>query len=128
MEGLAVRLTGQFGVHIAQVFMGGGVTGVGANGHFQRHPRFLELALAGVQHGQVVVRLRQFRVVFCQFDECLSGFAGFTRLSQDHTFEKTHLWIARLAVQILIRLAQRFSGLARFQQPVDLAVVVGMHC
>jgi hypothetical protein len=132
LQGLAIRLTGQPGVHITQVLMGSGVTGVGADGHFQRCPRLLELALARVQHRQVVVWLGQLGVVFRQLDEGdewrPTGFARRSR--QDHAFEKTHLGIARLAVpDIASALLNASAGLARFpQQGIDLAVVVRMHC
>ncbi len=44
--------------------MRSGVARIGAYGHFEGSPGLVELALAGIEHGQVVVRLWQLGVVF----------------------------------------------------------------
>ena len=60
--------------------MCGGITGMGANGHFQRHFCLVILPLAGVHHSQVVIRFRQFGIVFGEggeYGDSVSGFALF---------------------------------------------------
>ena len=104
--------------------MGGGIAGVGAYGHFKCHARLVELALAGVQHGQVVVRLGQFGEFFGQFDERGNRFVGFSCFRQDHAFQKTHLRVAGFGHQELVHLGHRLGGLTGFEQTVDIGVVV----
>ena len=69
LQGAAVGLAGQLGVDVAEVLVRGGVAGVGADRHLERGTRLVELALAGVQHREVVVRLGQLGVVLGELGE-----------------------------------------------------------
>lgn len=82
--------------------MGSGITGVGANCHFQRLAGLFIFATASVQHSQVVVGLRQLGKVFGQFGENRNGFAGFVALGQDQALQKTHLCVIRAIGQVSI--------------------------
>ena len=84
-------------------------------------------ALLCVEHGQVVVRLGQFRVILGQLEEGADGVVGFARLRQDDAFQKAHLRVAWLARQVLIGLAQGFGQFAGAHQQVDIAIFVGMR-
>jgi hypothetical protein len=128
LQRLAVSLAGQPGIDIAQVFMGGGVAGVGAYGHFQRGAGFVKLVLVGVEHGQVVVGLGQLRVVLGDFGEGGDGVGWFAGFGLDHAFDKAHLRVARLAHQVLVGFGQGFGQLAGAGQVIDVGVLVGMRC
>ena len=106
--------------------MRGGVARVGAYGHFEGGPGLVELVLAGVKHGQVVVGLGQLRVVLRDFGESgdrVSRFAGF---GLDHALDETHLWVARLGGQVLVGPGHGFSQLPGAHEGVHLGVIVGM--
>ncbi|MPN47203.1 hypothetical protein SDC9_194804 [bioreactor metagenome] len=102
-----------------------GVAGVGADGHLQRRACLVILVLPGVEHRQVVVRLRQLGVVLGQAGEGLDGVARLARLGLDHALEKAHLRIARLGGQVLLDLGQCVGQLAAAHQLADVGVVVG---
>ena len=127
LQRLAVGLTGQFSVHVTQVFMGGGVTGVSPDGHLKRSPGFVKLALTGVEHGQVVVGLRQLRVVLGDLREGGDGVQGLGCFGLDHAFDKAHLRIARLASKILVSLGECFSQLASAYQNIHIGVVICVY-
>ena len=126
LQGFAVGLAGQLGVDVTQVFVCGGIAGVGPDGHLERGASFVKLALSGIEHGQVVVGLGQLGVVFGQLGERADGLCRFARLGLDHALEKAHLRITRLARQILVCLGLGFRQLASTQQLVDICIVVGV--
>src|SRR5947209_262395 len=57
------RLAREARVHVAEVLIGDRVTGIDPHGGFQRGARLVELALARVQGGEVVVRPGQLGIV-----------------------------------------------------------------
>ena len=59
---------------------------VPTDGHFERRARLVELALAGVQHGQVVVGAQAARIVFGELGEGAMASAG-CGLGLDHALE-----------------------------------------
>ena len=126
LQCLVIGLTCQFGVNITQVFVGGSVAGVGADGHLQRGAGLVELALACVQNRQVVVGLGQLGVVFGQPGEGCDGFLGFACVALNHSLEKTHLGITWLCHQMLVRLGHCFCQFARAHQLVHIRVFIGM--
>ncbi|MDT4862937.1 hypothetical protein FQZ97_976200 [compost metagenome] len=126
MQCLAVRLAGQLGVHVTQIFMGCGVAGVGADGHFEGCACFVELALSGVKNSQVVVGLGQLGEFFGQLGKSGNGIAVFAAFGLDHAFEKAHLGIAGLAGEVLIHLAQSLAELPGPHEAVHLGVIVGL--
>ena len=123
-ECFGVLFAGQFGIDVAQVFHRGDVAGIGFDGHFQRTPGFVVLALLGVQGGQVVVGLGQFRVFGAQGFQQVDGFGGLTQLRQHLGLQETHLRIAGVVADVALRQGLGLAQLARVQQLRDLAVIV----
>jgi hypothetical protein len=126
LQGLGIGLACQLGIHIAEVLMRSGIAGVGPDRHLQSGTGLVELALACVQYGQVVVGLRQLRVVFGQLGEGADGVGRFAGFRLDHAFEEPHLWIARFACQKLVGLAECFWQAAGPQELAHVAVFIGM--
>ena len=127
LQRLAVGLAGEPGIDVAEVFVGGCVARVGADRHFQRGPGLVKLALAGVEHRQVVIGLGQFRIVFGDFAEGGNRVAGLAGFGLDHALEEAHLRIARLAGQVLFGFGHGLGELVGFHQATDVGVVVGMR-
>jgi hypothetical protein len=73
LQRLVIGLAGQLGIDVAQVFQCGGIGRIGAHGHVQRRARLVVLAVGRVQHGQVVVRLRQVGEVLGELGEHRDG-------------------------------------------------------
>ena len=126
LQGFGVRLAGQLQQHIAQVFVGSGITGIGANRHFQGDAGFVQITLSGVQHRQVVVGLGQLRVVLVELTKNRHGFGALTHVVMNDPFNEAHLRVAGLAGQVRIGFGQCFTEFARGHQAVDVAVVVRM--
>ncbi len=89
--------------------MGSGVTWVGTDRHLKGGARLVELVLAGVEHGQVVVGLRQLRVILGDLGKGGDRVTRLARFGLDHTLDKAHLRVARFACQVLLSLGQRFG-------------------
>ena len=126
LQCFAVGLAGQLGIHIAQIFMRGGVARVGANRHFKRSTCLVKLALACVQNGQVVVGLRQLGVVLRDLGEGVDGISGLASFGLNHAFDKTHLRVTRFARQVLVGSGQGFCQFACPHQNIYIGVVIGM--
>ena len=126
MQCLVVGLACQFGVDVTQIFVGCRVAGVGAYGHFQRGAGLVKLALAGVQHRQIVVRLGQFGVVLRQAREGADGVSRLAAIALNHAFKKTHLRVFGLGRQVLIGFGHGLSQLAGTHQLGDVGVLIGM--
>ena len=124
MQRLVVGLAGQPGINIAQIFVGGRVTRVGSNGHFERTPGLVILPQSGKQDCQVVIGLRQFGIVFSQLGERGNGFRLLARRALDHAFEETHLRVGRLGGQIAVSFAQSLAELACPNELVDVSVII----
>ena len=125
LQRAAVGLAGELGVHVAQVLVRGRVARVRADRHLERGTRLVELALAGVEHGQVVVRLGQLRIILGQLGEGGDRVAGAAGLGLDHALEEAHLLVLGLAREVLVGLGERLVHLARTKQLVHVAVFVG---
>ena len=127
LQRLVVCLTCQFCMHVAQVLVGGGVARIGADRHVERGARLVILTAGGKQHGQVVVRFRQIRMVFGQLGEYRDGFGRLALLGQDHTLDETHLHVARILCQECVDLYHRFACLAGAHQLGDIGEFVGQR-
>ncbi len=114
--GLAQRLLGQADIDIAQVFIGGGIAGVGPHGILQRAAGFFQLVVLGVEHGQVVVGLGQFGVFLHQFLECRRGFVALAGVHLRHTLQKAPLRVTRGLLDLGLQLLQGQCGLAGLDQ------------
>ena len=125
LQSLVVSLAGQLGINVAQILMGRGITRVGSYGLLQCGAGLVKLALSGVEHGQVVVGLRQFWVVFGQLVEGRNRLIHLARIALDHALEEAHLRVPGFGCQKSIRLGLRFHELARTQQLQCIRVVVG---
>ena len=112
MQGFVVGLAGELGINIAQVFVRSGVAWVGAYRHFQGRACFVILALARIQHGEVVVGLRQLWIVFCQARKGANGFRGLAAVALDDALDEAHLRVFGLGCKVLVRFSQCFRQLA----------------
>ena len=63
LKSLAISLAGHLCVNVTQIFMGGGIAGVGAYRRLKRALGFFVLALTGVEDCKIVVWLRQVRII-----------------------------------------------------------------
>ena len=111
---------GQAQVNVAQVFARGGVAGVQAQGGFQRFTGFFQMAVGGVEHGQVVVWLGQLGVVARELHQRGFGFVSAAALRQQVALNEAHLHILRFALQVFARFGQGFIGAALLRQAGDL--------
>ena len=127
MQRLVVRLAGQLCMHIAQIFVSGRVTRIGADRHVERGARLVVLTAGREQHRQVVVRLRQIRMVLGQFGEDGNGFSSLALLRQDHAFYETHLHVARVLRQKTVDLDHRFTCLPGPHQFGDIREIIGQR-
>ncbi len=100
---------------------------MGADGHFQGLPGLVELLLLGVDHGEVVVGFRQFRIILGQPGEYRDGFRRFVHLGQDDALEEASLGILGLVGQILVDLHQRLGILPLLDLLADVLQRVGMN-
>ena len=83
MQRLVISLAGQAGIDIAEVFIGGGIARMGADGHLQCLTGFFILTLRGIQHRQVVVGLGQLGIVLGQAGEDVDRIGGLVLFGQD---------------------------------------------
>ena len=106
--------------------MRGGVTGVGADRHFQCCTRLVVLALRGVQYGEVVVRFRQFGVVLRQLGEDLDRILRLVLLGEQDAAQEAAAGIFGFGFQILINTLKRAIHLPLFQQLLGFLQFVGL--
>lgn len=79
---------------VAQILVGNAVVGVVAHGRLQGRAGLVELVLACVDDGQVVVGLGQLGVVLDELVQRGDGLVGLATVSQGHGLEKAHLGVA----------------------------------
>ena len=77
--------------------MRGGIARVGSERRFQRDSGLVILPLARVEHGEVVVGLRQPRIVLRQFSEYAHGVVSLTLPGQDRPFPEARLRVLGFA-------------------------------
>ena len=106
-------------MEVTQIFVCHSITRMSTNGPFQHSLGFIETIQFGVDDSQIVVRLRQFWVVFRQLGECQDGIGNFSRFALNQPFQKSHLRISRFARQKSLSLAQR-SLEVRLAQLIDV--------
>jgi hypothetical protein len=87
---------------------------MGMDRQFERATRLVVLSLRGVDHGQVVVRLRQLGVVFGQIGEYLNRLGLMVELGEDDPFHEPPLGVLRAAGKI---------GVHPFQGGVQLPLI-----
>jgi hypothetical protein len=81
--------------------------------------------LLGVDHGQVVVGLGQFREFLGQLGEHGDGVVGLVHLGQDDALEEPALGILGLSGEVLVDLLQRLGMLPLLDQFADVLQGVG---
>ena len=123
LQCLVISLARELGVNITQIFMGGGIAWVGLNGKFKGNTRFLELPFGAIKHGQIVVRLRQLRVVLGQRLEGHDGVVGFAKLGLGQTTDEAPDRVFRLGSQVNVHPIQGYLRLPGLEQPVDFLQV-----
>ena len=94
--------------------------------HLQRGACLVVAPLSGVQHGQVVVGLRELRVFLRERRVGCNGFGLLPRVLLYQRLQKTHLWVARIAAEVLLGLGQGVRQLAVAHQLPDAGVIVGV--
>ncbi len=82
--------------------MRGRVAGMRADCLLERILRGLVLALRGIEHGQIVVGLRQFGVILGQAGEDRDGIVGLALVGQDQAFEESGLRVLGVFRQIAV--------------------------
>src|SRR3977135_2049434 len=82
----------------------------------QRGAGFLVLPLRGEDHREVVVRLRQLRVVLRELGEDFDRFLAAALFGDDDALEKAGLRIARLRLQHLVYALERLRVLPGFKE------------
>ena len=112
LQGAVIGLAGHLGVYVTEVLVRGGVTGMSADRHFQQLLGLVVLALAGIQHGKVVIGLGQVGIVIGQRRKYFDGFGGLALLGEDQSFEESCLRIFWFLGEIIIDLGQRLAALA----------------
>lgn len=80
---------------------------------------FLHLALCGVEHGQIVVRLWQVGDVTCQRAKDVYGQIVLLLFCGDHTLQKAHMYVVAVAAQVCLRKRCRFGQLALGHELID---------
>ena len=126
LQCLVIGLARHLGVNVAEVLVRGGVTGVGTDRHFQRAARLVVLALRGIQHREVVVRLRQLRIILRQFSEDADGFSRFVLLGEQDAAQETAACIFGFGFQILLDALHGAIGLSLFQQLLGFLQIVSL--
>ena len=95
------------------------VAGVGLNGELQRHACLLELALRAIEHRQIVVWLRQFRVVLSQRLEGHDGIVGLAKLRLREAADKPANRIFGAPGEVGVDAVERLLRLPGFEHTVD---------
>lgn len=93
----------QPGVYVAQVAVGRGVVGVGANGVFERCACLGQPTVRRVQHRQVVVRFGQFGVGLDQRFVHLARRVDVALAGQHHAQQQAGLRVAGMILQPLLQ-------------------------
>ena len=99
--------------------MGDRVARMRTDRHFQRRTCLVVLLLLSVKDGKVVVGFGEFGKVFGQPGENSNGVSLPPGFSEDQTFQKTPLCIARSGGNQLFRLVHRLGHLSLFHQTLD---------
>ena len=97
---------------------------MGADRHLECDLGLLVLTLACVQHGEVVIRLWQFRVVVGQCGEDTDGLIGVALLIHDQAFEEACLCIFWLGGKEGIHLLKCLCVLPLLEQFVSVLDVI----
>ena len=93
---------------------------MGTDCHFKRNSGLVILALAGVQHGEVIVGFRQFRIIFGQAGKNPDGVIGLILFSQNQAFQEACLCVFGFVCQIGIDARQRLFLFPLFEQFADI--------
>ena len=109
MQRFVVCLAGQLGVNVTQVLISSCIARIGPDCHVERSAGLVVLTARCEQHGEVVVRLGQIRVILRQLGKDRDGFRGLALLREHHTLDETHLHVTRILAQKSIDPHQRFG-------------------
>ncbi len=125
MQRFLIGLAGQFGIHVAEIFVRRGIARMRPDRHLERRTGLVVLLLLRVQYRQIVIRLGQLRKVFGQLAEHRHRLRRAAHLGQDKTLEEAPLWILWLAGDISVDLFESLWQLPLFHQALHLRQVVG---
>jgi hypothetical protein len=93
---------------------------MGADGHLESDASLVVLALLGVKHGQIVVRLREFRKILGQFLKNGDGFGAAVKLGQHHPFQKANLSVSWLGGQNAVGAFECLGELSLFDKGLEI--------
>ena len=94
------------------------------DGELERGARLVVVALRGVEHREVVVRLGQLRVILREAGEHLDRFGHALLLGVDEAFQEASLWIARRCLEEYLDLVERGRELSLSVELLRLAQIV----
>ena len=120
LQRLVVGLAGQLGIDVAQVLVGHGVGRMGADGHFQSGAGLVVLLLLGVEHGQVVVGLRQFREILGELGEDRDGLIVAIQLGEDDAAQEASLGVLGTGGDVGIHFFQGLGVLSLSDHLLDI--------
>ena len=100
--------------------MRGGVAGVRGQCCFQRIPRLLVVAALGVQHGKIVVRLGQLRIVAGQIGERLERIVFAAELDQHQRTREPRLGVLGRLLEVRVEDGQCLLVLSAVDQGLGL--------
>jgi len=100
--------------------MGRGVAGIGADGLFKHLGGFALFTFGCVQHGEVVIGLRQSWVFLCERSEDLNGLVKLLLFGCHNALQKAHLHIVAVLFEMALNALRCFVDFAAFQQLVYL--------
>ena len=127
LQGLVVRLACELGVHITEVFVGGGIGRVRADGHLERLARFFVLPLRRVEHREIVVRLGKLGVILGELGEDVDRISRLVLLGEDQALEEPALRVLGLLREILIDTFERLRLLTLLEEFADVLELIGVH-
>ena len=120
-----IGLGGQPGIDVAEVLPGRRVARVAAHRCLERGTRLVVVALAGMEHGKVVVRLGQFGVVLVEQSEDGHRIGRALAVGEQHALQEAKLRVLRLDGKELVELGHRLGRLAGLDELVDFGHFVG---
>jgi hypothetical protein len=106
--------------------MRGGVAGVRAYRHLESRARLVVLALRGVQHCQIVVRLGQLRKFLGQLREYLDRVVGLVLLGEDDAFQEAAARILGIFCEIRVDPVERAVELSLLEELVRVLQLLAL--
>ncbi len=107
--------------------MRGGIVRVRAYCHFERGARLVVLALRGVEHGQVVVGLRQLGKILRQLGEDRDRVVGLVLVGKDHPLEEAPARVLGLSLEVGIDAVERSVELFLLEKLIGFLQAIALR-